>query len=133
MKQTIIHWISHTKILWSLDVLIKLYEILLFSMSVAIATTLWLITIKLVHKSNKHSITLNLIPNTWNFDVLFKCYRQFYKTQRIWRNWPHCSGHLWETIASSWTQQSSRNFQSLSSVCEGIFLKQFHSIFFHIY
>jgi len=58
------------------------YEILLFSLSVAIATALWLVTIKFVVKSNNHSITLNLIPNTWNFDVLFKCYRQFYKTQR---------------------------------------------------
>ena len=58
------------------------YEILLFYLSVAIATALWLVTIKFVVKSNIHSITLNLIPNTWNFDVLFKCYRHFYKTQR---------------------------------------------------
>ena len=58
------------------------YKILLFSMSVAIATALWLVTIKFVVKSNNHSITLNLIPNTWNFDVSFKFYRHFYKTQR---------------------------------------------------
>ena len=58
------------------------YEILLFSLSVAIATALWLVTIKFVIKSNNHSIILDLITNTWNFDVSFKCYRHLYETQR---------------------------------------------------